>query len=230
MAPRFKRVSVGVAIGMGCLVLLTWILIHTLPERDRLYKGRTLYDWLNTMNSPVVSTSNETRLVLQTEIIPDLTATMFNDTSDPKWKVALIDELNTLPGVNIFYTPSAGRRARAAASLGGLGPVAQAAVPDLIKALKGTDSAVRGAAAKALGDIKCQPETVIPLLINCLDDPQDDVPAAATEALGEFGPLSRPALPKLLPLLRKPDKDLQRALRVALKQIDPEEAAKAGVK
>ena len=89
---------------------------------------------------------------------------------------------------------------------------------------------MRGAAAKALGDIHTQPETIIPLLIACLDDPQEDVPEAAVEALGEYGALSRPALPKLIPLLKKPDKDMQHALRVTLKQIDPEEAAKAGVR
>src|SRR5690349_6569205 len=100
MPPRLKRVLVGVAIGMGSLVVVTWILIHTLSERDRLYRGRALYLWLNTMNSPVALTSNETRVVLQTEVVPDLTATMFNDTRDPKWKIAIIGELNTLPGVN----------------------------------------------------------------------------------------------------------------------------------
>jgi HEAT repeat protein len=179
------------------------------------------------MNSPVPALSNDTRVVIQTVVIPDLTVTMFYDTHDSKLRSSLIDELNTLPGVNIYFIPAAGRRAQAAASLGTLGPQAQVALPDLIKALKGSDQAVRGAAAKALGEIRSQPETVIPILVAYVDDPQDEVPPAAVEALGNFGALSRPALPKLIPLLKKPDKDLQRALRIALRQIDPEEAAKA---
>ena len=230
MIQRLRRVLLGVGIGVGLLVLAVWILVHTLGDRDRLYRGKSVYDWAYQVNSPVPAVSNETRVVVQTMVIPDLAATMFNDMVDSKMRVVLIERLNMLPGVNLLYTPAEGRRAVAAASIGSFGPEAQIAIPDLIKALKGNDRAVRGAAAKALGDIHSQPETVIPLLIAYLDDPQDDVPAAAVEALGEFGALSRPALPKMIPLLKKQDKDLQHALRIALKQIDPEEAAKAGVK
>jgi hypothetical protein len=230
MIQRLWRVLLGVAIGMGILVLVLWILVHTLGEHDRLYRGKTAYDWANQMNSPVSAVSNETRVVIQTVVIPDLTMTMFNDTRDSKLRLALIEHLNALPGINLLFTPADGRRAVAAASIGSFGPQAQCAIPDLIKALKGNDRAVRGASAKALGDIHCQPETIIPLLITYIDDPQDDVPEAAVEALGEFGPLSRAALPKMAPLLKKPDKDLQHALRIALKQIDSEEAAKMGVK
>jgi HEAT repeat protein len=230
MIQRLRRVLLGVGIGMGVLVVTVWILIHTLGDHDRLYRGKSIYDWASQINSPIPAVSNETRVVIQTTVIPDLTATMFNDTTDSKVRLVLIEQLNTLPGVNLLFTRADGRRAMAAASIGSFGPQAQAAIPDLIKALKGTDRAVRGAAAKALGDIHCQPEAIIPLLISHLDDPQDDVPEAAVEALGEFGALSRPALPKMAPLLKIPDKDLQHALRIALKQIDPEEAAKMGVK
>jgi HEAT repeat protein len=37
-------------------------------------------------------------------------------------------------------------------------------------------------------------------------------------------------VPKLLKLLTVPEKDLRFAVTIALKQIDPEEAAKAGVR
>ena len=75
-----------------------------------------------------------------------------------------------------------------------------------------------------------QPEKIIPLLESYLDDPQDGVPEGAVEGLGLFGSLSEAAVPKLLELLKLPDKDLHAAVTMALKQIDPEEAAKAGVK
>src|SRR5206468_775942 len=143
-----------------------WILIHTLGDRDRLYQGKPAYYWVNQMNSPVPAVSNETRVVIQTAVIPDLTATMFQDIHDSKLKVILVEELNTLPGVNMYLTRAEGRRAQAAASLGAIGPQAQIAIPDLIKALKGNDSVVRGAAAKSLGNVHSQPETIVPLLIS----------------------------------------------------------------
>lgn len=71
---------------------------------------------------------------------------------------------------------------------------------------------------------------IIPQLAALLDDPQDDVPENAVKSLGQFGSLARPAVPKLLPLLQSRDKDRFLAAKAALRQIDPEAAAKAGVK
>src|SRR5882724_4514694 len=101
MIQRLRRVLLGVGIGMGILVATVWILIHTLGDRDRLYQGKPAYYWVNQMNSPVPAVSNETRVVIQTAVIPDLTATMFQDIHDSKLKVILVEELNTLPGVNM---------------------------------------------------------------------------------------------------------------------------------
>ena len=230
MIQRLTRVLIGVALGMGALILTVWILIHSLGTHDRLYRGKPLDYWVKQLASPEPAVSSDTRALVQTTVIPDLTTTLFNDTRDSKLRLALIDQLNALPGVNIYFIPADGRRAQAAGSLASLGTNAEAAIPDLIKAVKGKDEMVRVSAAKALGEIHCRPEAVIPLLIGCLDDSQDSMPSAAVEALGDFGALSRAALPKLVSLLKIPDKDLQRALRIALKQIDPEEAAKAGIK
>src|SRR5262249_30211398 len=153
MIQRLRRVLLGVGIGVGVIVLTVWILVHTLGDHDRLYHGKSIYDWANQMNSSVPAVSNETRVVIQTVVIPDLTATMFNDMVDRKMRVVLIERLNMLPAVNLLYTPAEGRRAVATASIGSFGPQAQIAIPDLIRALKGNDRAVRGAAAKALGDV-----------------------------------------------------------------------------
>lgn len=215
---------------MAVLVVGVWILIHTLGDRDYLYRGKPIYFWQAQMTSPVATVSNETRVVIQTEVIPKLTDVLFHDTHDSRLRTFLAEQLNSLPGVTIYCTPADGRRAQAAAALGELGPQAQAAIPDLIKIIKSKDEAVRVAAVGALGPIQGQPETVIPLLITCLADPQDGVPGAAVESLGSFGALSRPAWPKLVPLLKIRDKDMQKALRVSLKQIDPDEAAKLGIK
>src|SRR5262249_6786316 len=130
MIPRLKRVLLGVAIGMGLLIITVWILIHTLGDHDRLYQGKPIYFWANQMNSPVAAVSNETRLVIQTAVIPDLTTIMFTDIGDSKLRLILIEQLNTLPGVNMYYTPADGRRAEATASIGSFGALAQPVIPD----------------------------------------------------------------------------------------------------
>jgi hypothetical protein len=216
----------GVTVGLAVLVGGLWILIHTVGAREYLYAGKSIYYWQERMNSPVGEVSNETRLVIETRIIPRLTDVMFHDEYDSKLRIALVAQLNSLPGVQIYYSPAEGRRAQAAAALGSLGPHAQAALPDLISVINGKDEAVRIPAVYALGQIRSRPETVIPRLIACLDDPQDGMAVAAVESLGKFGPLSRSVWPKLIPLLKIREKDMRKALRDALPQIDPEEAAK----
>jgi HEAT repeat protein len=226
MTPRLKRLFLGVTVGLAVLAGGLWILIRTLGAREYLYAGKTIYYWQERMNSPVSEVSNETRLVIETRIVPRLRDVMLHDDHDSKLRIALVEQLNTLPGVQIYYSPADGRRAQAAAALGSLGPHAQAALPDLLSVIDGKDEAVRVPAVNALGQIRTRPETVIPRLIACLDDPQDGMAVAAVESLGKFGPLSRPAWPKLIPLLKIRDKDMRKAMSDALPQIDPEEAAK----
>jgi HEAT repeat protein len=153
---------------------------------------------------------------------------MFHDTHDWALRVRLVDALNTLPGVNIYYNPADGRRSLAARLIGDFGPPAKAAVPVLIQALKGSDKAVHEAAIAALGKIHSEPETVIPLLIPYLDD--ENVNDEAADALANYGRLAKPAVPKLIPLLKARDKDAREAAQKALVKIDPEAAAQAGVK
>ena len=109
---------------------------------------------------------------------------MFHDTNDSSVRLSLIKGLNGLPGVQIYYAEANQRRSEAVGSLGDLGPAAKTALPDLIKAVKGNDAAIRGAAITSLGKIRSDPDTVIPLLIPYLDDDNFDV--AAANALAEF--------------------------------------------
>jgi HEAT repeat protein len=109
------------------------------------------------------------------------------------------------------------------------------AVPALIKLLKNKSDTVRDKAAESLGAIGRQPDTVIPALIAMLRDEGsswDGVPfaIAATSALGSFGRQAEAAVPDLVLALKNPSPGLRDAAAKALKQIDPEAAAKAGVK
>ena len=224
MSPRLKRILIGVVAGSGVIVLAIWVLTHTLGEHETLFQGKPLDFWCSQLTNQQSAVSNQARLVLDQVALPQLIEAMYTDTNDSKIRLLLIEQLNNLPGVTIYFTPADGRRAEAAQYLGELGPGAKAAIPSLIKALKGSDQTIRGPAAIALGKIQCQPETIIPLLIASIDDPQDDVQEAAIDALGEFGPLSKAAVPKIVPFLKAPDKDLRHAATVALKKIQPQAA------
>jgi HEAT repeat protein len=218
----------ALAVGLGVLCGLVWLLSLALGDRVSLYQGKPIDYWSERLNSQDATARNQANAMLNTEIIPRLTNIMFRDTNDSRLRLALVEKLNNLPGILIYCTPADSRRASAARELGELGLAARAAGPVLLQALTGNDGAVRGAAAVALGKTHCEPERVIPLLMALLDD--QELNDEAAEALGEFGPLSKAAVPKLISLLKTPDKDLRHAVKEALKKIDPAAVAEVGVK
>lgn len=223
---RLLRIVVGVLIGFTVLIAGVAILIRTLGERDTRYEGKFVYEWIGQLQSKNPALSNTANLALNRTIIPALTRAMVQDTNDSRLRAALIEYLNTLPNVNIFYRPAARRRAEAASLLGQFGPAANAATPLLLQVLRGPDEDVRPSAAIALGKIQADPDVAIPLLIRCLDDKGLD--DAAALALAEYGAQAKAAVPKLLQLTKIPDKDLHHAVGLALQKIDPAAAAQAG--
>ncbi|MBN9520023.1 HEAT repeat domain-containing protein [bacterium] len=87
--------------------------------------------------------------------------------------------------------------AGAVAALAAFGPVAAAAIPELIQAVWYGESEVRPAAARALGRMGADADTVVPALGKVLADRDSAVVRAAVEALAEFGPAAAPCLPEL---------------------------------
>jgi len=228
MRKRLLRISINVFIGVFILVGVIWLLSKTLDNsRDTLYAGRTLISWQQQLNGGDVAASNNAYAVLNAQVIPQLIDTMFHDTNDSKIRLRAIGLLNGLPGIQIIYINAFGRRSGAAGGLGQLGPVAKVAVPSLIQLLKG-ENRLQKDAIRALGNIHSDPDVVIPLLIPYLTN--DDFNDKAAIALGNYGSLAKEAVPKIVPLLKARDKEARYAAHVALKQIDPEAAAKAGVK
>jgi hypothetical protein len=227
MKKRVARILAGLLVGMVMLAAVIWVLTKTLGNTQfpTLYAGRTFDYWQQQLYGHDTGASNAALAVLDSQLIPQFVDTMSHDTRDSRARVSLIRMLNNLPDVEILYESAEVRRAVAAESLGDFGPAAKAALPDLIRVLKGNDAAIRNSVISSLGRIRSEPETVIPLLIPYLEDDNFDV--AAANALAEFGSLAKPAVPKLLPLLHAQDDDDRAAAQHALLRIDPEAAAKA---
>ena len=112
-------------------------------------------------------------------------------------------------------------------SLIDIGP---AAVPYFLRWAGSTNQDRRLAAVYALSQIHSEPLVVVPVLVKFLSHTNPLVRTEVTEGLGNFGTNARQALPALVPLLSDSNQLVRKAATDALKQIDPEAAAKAGVK
>jgi hypothetical protein len=117
-----------------------------------------------------------------------------------------------------------------AEAIGGIGPAAIDAIPALIQGLRTTNWDVRLDTAWALGRIHSEPATVLPELQKLLHDPNLYVRMATVKALQAFGTNATPAVPELTAMLNDQNKHMRVAATNALNQINPEAAAKAGVK
>jgi hypothetical protein len=220
------RVFLGVAIGAAAFAGGIWVLTLTLGNNQpTMCRGKTLNYWADQIYAPDATESNQANVILNAQIIPQLTNQMFCDTHDSKLRMILVDILNHLPGITIDYFPASERRAGAASYLGAFGPAAKAAIPALMQAVQSSDDAVHESAITALGDIHCEPELVIPFLTRYLDN--DNVNDEAASALGKYGTLAQSAVPKIIPLLHADDDDVREAAEEALKKIDPAAYVKA---
>ena len=100
----------------------------------------------------------------------------------------------------------------------------------LTNALRDPDNGVRMAAASTLGHARDHREMIVPALRQALSDPDPSVRGNAATSLGAFGADAKDAVPEMLKLLDDPKTyPKQRSAEMVLK-IDPEAAAKAGVK
>ena len=81
-----------------------------------------------------------------------------------------------------------------------------------------------------LAILRHESSLVVPALSKCLSDANNAVRIFAAQGLGWYGAEARQAVPALVPLLSDPCVLARDTAAYALKQIDPEAAAKAGVK
>lgn len=148
-------------------------------------------------------------------------------------RMALEPELVDPVLINALHDPDREVRYNAAFGLGALafmGGDGKPAIPALMATLKDSYGTARAAAAMALGHIHAEPRLVAPALIESLHDPSEFVRAQAAAALGEYGTNALPELPGLSLSLSDTNADVRTAVTNALRKIDPEAAAKAGLK
>jgi HEAT repeat protein len=140
--------------------------------------------------------------------------------------VPAVPELVQLYDENI----SADSQTLSAGVLGRIGPSAAAAIPSLVRGLANTNDQARWNAVWALGQIHGEPQLVVPELVKLSRHSNPKDRRYLAEALGNFGTNAKSAVPDLVGWLNDPSRPTRIRATNALLQIDPEDAAKAGVK
>jgi HEAT repeat protein len=116
-------------------------------------------------------------------------------------------------------------------ALSAIGPGAlRLGIPSFLGRATNSDAAVRSIAVEALAGVDAQPREVVPALVKALSDTAPIIRVYAARGLGRWGTNAQDAVPTLVLFLRDPLPHLRFAATNALKAIDPEAAAKAGVK
>jgi HEAT repeat protein len=115
--------------------------------------------------------------------------------------------------------------------IGEFGADAASAIPHLISALGRTnDAVIQAHAIVALGMIHSRPGACVPAIAPFLHSPDVALRQKAVFALPQFRGGAKPVWADLIASLQDPDPWTRRRAQDALRQIDPEAAAKAGVK
>ena len=118
MTKRLPRILAASAIGLAVCAAGIWLLVRALEEGLPRYRGQPLDYWLQQTNSPDAAARHQAEEVLSATIIPRLTDTLLHDTNDSHFRLALIERLDDLLGIQIWHTTAAERRAMAAQQLG----------------------------------------------------------------------------------------------------------------
>ena len=117
-----------------------------------------------------------------------------------------------------------------AEALGWIGPAASEAIPDLVSAATNSDHTLRWVAVAALAHLHTETKLVLPVLVAALRDPDPVVRKHAVWTLEGLGAEAKLAVPTLTQSLVDSNSFMSTDVSNALKAIDPEAAAKAGVK
>ena len=128
---------------------------------------------------------------------------------------------NAVPELIRTYRDNIGPDSQGACveAMGGIGPAAAAAIPDLMSAAIQSNNRLRVVAVLALGHIHARPELVLPLLLRSLEDSNVQVRRGAAVALAEFGAGAFPVVPRLRDLVLT---NANQAAAAALANLSPD--------
>lgn len=192
-------------------VLLLGILLALKPRGDAVvHQGKPLRAWAIEASSG----NPEAIAVLKnlgTNAIPGLVDLLQRKDSSLRRQLgAIASKLPRRVGARLFSWAT-GRntvryRSAAAKALGILGPEAEAAIPELIKALHDSETQVSWDAASALGRVG---RPAVPELMRALADSSSYVRHCAAYALGEIGAAAEPAVPALIESLMDTNRDVR---------------------
>jgi len=121
-------------------------------------------------------------------------------------------------------------RHSAASGLGWAHSDLDVVVPALIAMLQDSERIVRYTAASSLGEVHARPEIAVPALMNALSSDDPLLRSTALISLGGFEGKANEAVPAVVAALKDKDETVRKTAASVLKQIDPESAAKEGVR
>jgi hypothetical protein len=100
-------------------------------------------------------------------------------------------------------------------------PVADDAIPSLVKLLEQPDAEVRSRALLTMCYLSPHATTLVPVIVPLLDDQDENVRWHAANALGCFGPEARLALPSLLRIIEAETSQISAFVAGIAFRIDP---------
>ena len=130
----------------------------------------------------------------------------------------------------LLDTTNQDRWMRTAAPIYQLGTNAEAAIPYLIASLSATNDNIFNAAIQRLGQIHRRPDLCLPALTPLLNATDANARANVLTALSAFGPAAKPAFTDVARLLKYREEWIRTSASNTLLAIDPQAAARAGVK
>jgi HEAT repeat protein len=222
--------------------------------REPVYNGKSLTAWLKEYRDAkdsMNSNGNEAEIAIRaigTNSIPRLIGMMTAKPSN--LNVSDLTDRQQLGAVGLVALGDQGRsaipamvdclnytnytdplvRSFALYVLGSLGPTAQDAVPSIVQALHDPSTNVQPSAAWALCAIHQNAGQAIPALVQSLRSGDAPVRWTIIQSLPLFKAEAKRAVPALIELLNDSDEAMRFAATNTLRAIDPEAAAKAGIK
>ncbi len=137
---------------------------------------------------------------------------------------------NAVPDLMKIYEQNPAARGDVLYSLNCIGTNADVPMDWLLPKLNDPDPKIRAGVAYVVGQMHAESDQAIPALIQCLSDSSSHVRADAALALGSCGADAKSAIPQLIDLLNDKGKGVKNCAAFAIEEIDPETAAKLGLR